>query len=145
MSPRIAAHAASFIASGIGKSGNPCARLIAPYCAATRVISRMTDSVKVLARLAVGMRAREAEGGVGVGCRKDVRVWAGDEQALEGHTKDRLHLRLSRVDQPREAGADEERNRIMKEVRVRAHVGAVRPVQPRDRRPGAALPVEERV
>jgi len=29
MSPLIAAHAASFIGSGIGKSGNPCARLIA--------------------------------------------------------------------------------------------------------------------
>ena len=30
MSPWIAAHAASFIGSGIGKSGKPCARLIAP-------------------------------------------------------------------------------------------------------------------
>src|SRR5687768_3282567 len=56
MSPLIAAHAASFIGSGIGKSGNPCARLIAPYWFATRVISRITDSVKVLARLAVAAR-----------------------------------------------------------------------------------------
>ena len=55
-SPRIAAHAASFIGSGIGKSGKPCARLIAPYSFATRVISRITDSVKLSARLAVLMR-----------------------------------------------------------------------------------------
>src|SRR6266496_4873332 len=53
MSPRIAAHAASFIGSGIGKSGKPWARLIAPYWFATRVISRMTDSVNVEARCAV--------------------------------------------------------------------------------------------
>src|SRR3982075_2085157 len=53
MSPLIAAHAASFIGSGIGKSGNPCARLIAPYWFATRVISRITDSVNVLALFAV--------------------------------------------------------------------------------------------
>src|SRR5215210_7620323 len=52
----MAAHAASFIGSGIGKSGKPCARLIAPYWFATRVISRITDSVKVLARLAVAAR-----------------------------------------------------------------------------------------
>src|SRR5580765_8478678 len=57
MSPWIAAHAASFIGAGIGKSGNPCARLIAPYWFATRVISRITDSVKVLARFAVAARA----------------------------------------------------------------------------------------
>src|SRR6185295_15844400 len=56
MSPWIAAHAASFIGSGIGKSGNPCARLIAPYWFAMRVISRMTDSVKLLARFAVAAR-----------------------------------------------------------------------------------------
>ena len=57
MSPWIAAHAASFIGPGIGKSGNPCARLIAPYWFDTRVISRITDSVNVLARLAVAARA----------------------------------------------------------------------------------------
>src|SRR6478672_8691946 len=53
MSPLIAAHAASFIGSGIGKSGKPCARLIAPYWLAIRVISRITDSVKLRARAAV--------------------------------------------------------------------------------------------
>ncbi len=53
MSPLIAAHAASFIGSGIGKSGKPCARLIASCWLAMRVISRMTDSVKVLVRVAV--------------------------------------------------------------------------------------------
>jgi hypothetical protein len=56
MSPRIAAHAASFIGAGIGKSGIPCARLIAPYWFEMRVISRITDSVKVLARFAVAAR-----------------------------------------------------------------------------------------
>src|SRR5450759_2058842 len=53
MFPWIAAHAASFIGVGIGKSGNPCARLIAPYWFEMRVISRITDSVNVLARFAV--------------------------------------------------------------------------------------------
>src|SRR2546423_14707888 len=38
--------------SGIGKSGKPCARLIASYWFAIRVISRMTDSVNVDVRLA---------------------------------------------------------------------------------------------
>src|SRR6185436_4836645 len=37
-------------------SGKPCARLIAPYSFETRVISRITDSVKVLARCAVAAR-----------------------------------------------------------------------------------------
>src|SRR3954469_4000433 len=55
-SPWIAAHAASFIGSGIGKSGKPWARLIAPYWLAIRVISRITDSVKLLARFAVAAR-----------------------------------------------------------------------------------------
>src|SRR5665213_3041602 len=50
MSPRIAAQAASFIGSGIAKSGKPCARLMAPCALATLVISRMTDSVNVEAR-----------------------------------------------------------------------------------------------
>src|SRR5438067_12544878 len=57
MSPWIAAHAASFIGSGIGKSGNPCARFIAPYWLETRVISRMSDSVNVEARMALRARA----------------------------------------------------------------------------------------
>src|SRR6185436_2850243 len=55
MSPLIAAHAASFIGSGIGKSGNPCARLIASCWLAIRVISRMTDSVNVAVRLAASI------------------------------------------------------------------------------------------
>ena len=37
--------AAALIASGAGKSGNPCDRLTAPYWCDSRVISRMTDSV----------------------------------------------------------------------------------------------------
>src|SRR5438067_13703125 len=35
--------------SGAAKSGNPCDRLTAPYFIASRVISRMTDSVNWLA------------------------------------------------------------------------------------------------
>src|SRR5437667_5029308 len=46
MSPAIASCADSLISRGAGKSGNPCARLTAPYCIAWRVISRITDSVK---------------------------------------------------------------------------------------------------
>src|ERR1051325_11437092 len=37
------------MSSGAGKSGKPCERLTAPYFRASRVISRMTDSVKRLA------------------------------------------------------------------------------------------------
>src|SRR5213593_3403283 len=42
----IARQAASLIAAGAAKSGNPWARLIAPWRRARRVISRITDSVK---------------------------------------------------------------------------------------------------
>src|SRR5262249_8227757 len=52
MSPLIAVHAAAFIASGIAKSGNPCARFTALCMAAIRVISRITDSVNVEVRRA---------------------------------------------------------------------------------------------
>jgi hypothetical protein len=52
MSPLMAVHAACFIASGIGKSGKPCARFTALCIEAMRVISRITDSVKVPVRLA---------------------------------------------------------------------------------------------
>src|SRR5262245_12088187 len=55
MSPLIAAHAASFIGSGIGKSGKPWARLIASCWLAIRVISRITDSVNVDVRLAASI------------------------------------------------------------------------------------------
>jgi hypothetical protein len=44
-SAAIAARAASLISSGAAKSGKPCDRLIAPCAFASRVISRMTDSV----------------------------------------------------------------------------------------------------
>src|SRR5579875_3984896 len=49
-SAAIAAAAACFTASGAGKSGQPCARLIAWCSTATRVISRLTDSVSDAAR-----------------------------------------------------------------------------------------------
>ena len=45
-SAAMASCAACLISAGAEKSGNPCARLMAPYCMAWRVISRMTDSVK---------------------------------------------------------------------------------------------------
>ncbi len=53
MSARIAAHAASLRSSGAGKSGKPWARFTASCSRATRVISRMTDSVKECVRRAV--------------------------------------------------------------------------------------------
>src|SRR5215469_6524716 len=46
MSAAIASWAARLISAGAGKSGKPCDKLIAPYCSARRVISRITDSVK---------------------------------------------------------------------------------------------------
>src|SRR4030088_2560020 len=55
MLPWIAAHAASFIGSGIGKSGNPCAGVIASCWFAVRLISRMTDSLKVCVRRAASI------------------------------------------------------------------------------------------
>src|SRR4029077_18458860 len=51
MSALIAAHAASLIAAGAGKSGNPCDRLTPPWRSLSRVISRMTDSVNCVAFL----------------------------------------------------------------------------------------------
>src|SRR5476649_421048 len=45
----MAAHAASLIAAGAGKSGKPCDRLTPPYIWFRRVISRMTDSVNCVA------------------------------------------------------------------------------------------------
>ena len=42
----IASAAACLISAGAGKSGKPCARLIASAARAWRVMSRMTDSVK---------------------------------------------------------------------------------------------------
>src|SRR5690554_1812452 len=53
MFARIASQAASLITSGAGKSGKPWARLMAPVSLATRVISRITDSVKPCVRRAV--------------------------------------------------------------------------------------------
>src|SRR5207237_162394 len=47
----MAAHAASLITAGAGKSGNPCDRLTPPWRSLSRVISRMTDSVNCVAFL----------------------------------------------------------------------------------------------
>src|SRR5256714_500464 len=48
-SSAIACIATRLISSGAAKSGKPCERLTAPCLMASRVISRMTDSVKRLA------------------------------------------------------------------------------------------------
>ena len=52
---RIAAQAASLRRSCAGKSGNPWARLMAPCSLATRVISRITDSVNCAALWEMGL------------------------------------------------------------------------------------------
>src|SRR5713226_6295716 len=51
--------ATRLMSSGAGKSGNPCERFTAPYFIASRVISRITDSVN---RLALREMRREIEG-----------------------------------------------------------------------------------
>src|SRR6266566_6960341 len=55
-SSRIARAAASFRTSGQGKLGKPCERLMAPCSLASRVIPRITDSVKPCVRRAVRVR-----------------------------------------------------------------------------------------
>src|SRR6266849_238140 len=55
MSSEMACRAASLISAGAAKSGNPCERFTAPCFRASRVISRMTDSVNCSA-LAESMR-----------------------------------------------------------------------------------------
>src|SRR5690242_6692968 len=50
MSCAIASRAASLISAGALKSGNPCARFSALCAIASRLISRMTDSVKCAVR-----------------------------------------------------------------------------------------------
>src|SRR6266516_1113744 len=65
-SASIAALAASFSSGGHGKSGNPCDRLIASCSSASRVISRMTDSVNdatfELTRGILGLLSRAGPG-----------------------------------------------------------------------------------
>src|SRR5262245_5812876 len=43
----MASQAARLMSSGAGKSGKPCERLTAPWASAWRLMSRMTDSVKL--------------------------------------------------------------------------------------------------
>src|SRR5437773_4789950 len=57
MSASMARFAASFTCAGAGKFGKPCARLMPPWTALSRVISRMTDSVKPTVRDARRSRA----------------------------------------------------------------------------------------
>ncbi len=85
MSPEIARRAASFTSSGAGKSGKPCERLIAPCRFASRVISRMTDSVKRAAladarmlMASQGPRGKPAAAGVGDGAAPTRYVMSGD-------------------------------------------------------------------
>src|SRR2546423_14079995 len=56
MSSRIARAAASFRTAGQGKLGKPWARLMAPCSVASRVMPRITDSVKPCVRRAVRVR-----------------------------------------------------------------------------------------
>src|SRR6266571_9430446 len=49
MSSAMASIATRLMSSGAAKSGKPCERLTAPYFMASRVISRITDSVNWLA------------------------------------------------------------------------------------------------
>src|SRR5687767_11307445 len=56
MSAAMAARAASFISLGAAKSGKPCARFTALNRIASRVISRITDSVNKPARSDSGFR-----------------------------------------------------------------------------------------
>src|SRR5438552_12267151 len=61
---RIARIAASFRTSGQGKLGNPWAKLMAPCSLASRVMPRMTDSVKVWVRAAVCIPTTSSRNGV---------------------------------------------------------------------------------
>ena len=63
-SASIASTAARLTSSGAGKSGNPCARLTAPRSIASRVISRITDSVNDAA-FGTSPRAERAPRGQG--------------------------------------------------------------------------------
>src|SRR2546423_15669627 len=65
----MACMATRLMSSGAAKSGKPCERFTAPYFIASRVISRMTDSVK---RLALRETRLEIDGAVVVieRCRK---------------------------------------------------------------------------
>jgi hypothetical protein len=76
-SSAMARRAASLTSSGAGKSGNPCDRLTAPYFMASRVISRMTDSVNRLARCDTRARVPGAVEAMWVG-------WNGMEGADRG-------------------------------------------------------------
>src|SRR6266513_3777174 len=58
-SSRIARAAASFRTSGQGKLGKPCERLMASCSFASRVIPRITDSVKACVRRAVRMTEKD--------------------------------------------------------------------------------------
>src|SRR5581483_12316605 len=63
----MASIAAFFRSTGAGKSGNPCARLTALCIIARRVISRITDSVKLAVR---SLRK------VFAGAAKDMKLWS---------------------------------------------------------------------
>src|SRR5579871_796804 len=72
-SSAIACAAAFFNGSGAGKSGKPCARLMAPWLIARRVISRITDSVKFMIRW---LRKRVRLAVAKVDTIRDYQSWA---------------------------------------------------------------------
>src|SRR5713101_4592135 len=65
MSAAMASWAARLISAGAGKSGKPCERLMALYWSASRVISRMTDSVNWPALAEILTVAASARCGLG--------------------------------------------------------------------------------
>src|SRR5205807_3479217 len=97
-SSAIACIATRLMSSGAAKSGKPCERFTAPYFIASRVISRMTDSVK---RLALREMRRDEIAG-------ELMKLATDEHELEQiRTRDYVIARLLSIrviDPPAAAG-----------------------------------------
>src|SRR3990172_3279787 len=82
-SPSMARWAASSSSRGGGKSGIPCARLTPPCWLTTRVISRMTDSVKPWTRREITRRLREHDVAL-ERVHLDARLLEPADAALEG-------------------------------------------------------------
>src|SRR6266545_313060 len=107
-SPSMARCAASSTSLGGGKFGIPWARLIPPYWLLTRVISRITDSVKPCTRLEIigapwSRRIRRARAGSAGKSRDEVLRQAA--AALDGIHRDALLQPLLRAFQPEHAPA----------------------------------------
>ncbi len=93
MSAKTASEAAFFRTSGAAKSGNPCDRLIAPCWMASRVISRITDSVNSAALCEIGLLNTLCRL---VGTQNLNRSWRTRSARVQFHSE--------RLDRPLEAG-----------------------------------------